>query len=72
MPHIPGEPTHFCRVPKEAVCGRDLTEDDYNLFHYHTTNAFASITCPGCRDVIGSDMESRGFGRPSEWRNPTS
>ncbi len=60
-------PVHFCRTPKEAVCGASLSANDFELFYNNTTNSFAHITCKECQDVMGAEFDASGFSRPAEW-----
>lgn len=59
---------HFCDVPSVALCGADLTVDDYKRFYTNTTNCFANVTCRGCREKITTiKLAPRGFSNPLEW-----
>ena len=64
------KPCHFCQVPRAAVCGADLSANDFALFYKNTTNEFAHVTCQECRRVlrtINFTGSPGGFDPPSEW-----
>lgn len=60
--------THYADVPRVALCGEDLTADNYKLFYDNTSNAFASVTCAGCRaEIKRTILVPQGFPDPLEW-----
>lgn len=62
-----GEPIHYCEDPRVAVCGRDLSADDFRLLYDNCTSCFADVTCPGCRAWLHAKLSSRGFSDPDAW-----
>ena len=57
---------HFCEDPRVALCGQAMPD-----FPQRTSNAFAGVTCPGCRvRVRATRLAPGGFADPPEWTSP--
>jgi len=60
---------HFCKDPHIAVCGVDLSANDFDLFYKATTNSFKNVTCVDCRSWLTKEyfFQPGGFPAPEEW-----
>lgn len=58
---------HFCEVPSEAVCGYSLVPE--RRFYDETSNAFAHVSCPGCRTWLRTHkLDPGAHPYPETWK----
>lgn len=63
-PYVQRNVSHFCERANAAVCGEPTPD-----FPSGTSNVFAHVTCPRCRDWIREHrFRPGGFPEPQEWQ----